>query len=97
MTHRAFRGVVRTRFDVDITFRTLPPHCTYLLMIEIACLGLSGSTQSMRVHTRTHRQIPGKYSCIVAIAAIGCCAIDRRRAGAQWLDKGWRAERQVTG
>ena len=57
MTHRALRGVLRTRFNLDITFRTLPPHCTYLLMIEIACLGLSGSTQSMRVHTRTHRQI----------------------------------------
>ena len=26
-------------------------------MIEIACLGLSGSTQSMRVRTRTHGQI----------------------------------------
>ena len=40
-------------FNLDITFRTLKPHSTYLLMIEIACLGLSGSTQSMRVHAYT--------------------------------------------
>jgi len=33
----------------------------------------------------------GKYSCTAAIAAA------RSIAGAQWLDKGWRAERQVTG
>lgn len=53
MTHRALRGVVRTRYNLDITLRTLPPHCTYLLMIEIDCLGLSGRTQSMRVHAYT--------------------------------------------
>jgi hypothetical protein len=28
MSHRAFRGVARTTFDLDITIRTLPPHCT---------------------------------------------------------------------
>ena len=82
MTHRAFRGVGRTRIDLDITLRTLPPHwtyCTYLLMIENACLGISGSTQSMRIHTRTHRQI----------FVLSSDGLPRdRSAGAQWLDKG---------
>jgi hypothetical protein len=90
MTYRAFRGVGRTTIDLDITNRTLPPHCTYLLMIENACLGISGSTQSMRVHAPVHRQV-------FVHSSDRCRAIDRRRAVAQWLDKGWRAERQVTG
>jgi hypothetical protein len=76
MTHRAFRGVGRTRIDLDITLRTLPPHCiycTYLLMIENACLGISGSAQNMRVHARVHRQV-------FVHSSDRCRAIDRRRA-----------------
>jgi hypothetical protein len=56
MTHRAFRGVVSTRFDLDFTIRTRPPHYIYLLMIENACLGISGSTKSMRIRARAYRQ-----------------------------------------